>query len=471
MRFLKAASLILCLILLLGLVLGASGTEFVGDCRGLDAAKPVGGSEKLLETSKAVLVYERTTGTLVYGYHIDDKIYPSSMVKLMTAIVALENGNLEDTVTVTRSALDSVAVGSVSAGLLRGEELTLENLLQLMMVGSANDAAAVIAEHIAGGQSAFVTMMNEKAKELGCTGTHFTNVHGLHEEENYTTARDILKILEYGLGMEVFKSMFETVSCTVPATNKSDDRTVTTTNNMMRPDRSKYYDKRVTGGKTGSTDAAGRCLAVTAKVGDMDVIALVMGAKATYSEDRQEILSHGSFEEMAVLLNEMSKQYECRQLYYEGQVISQYPVTNGSNNAVGISRENGFCVLPKGTLAEDLTWKYTASGSLTAPVTAGQQVGQLEIWLGDICLSRTALTALNGVNVYEPYSIPKGAEDDQDEQRHGEVLAMFLGIVFGLAFLVIGGVFLIRFARRAILRARMRRRRRNRRRNRNARVE
>lgn len=476
MRFRRIICIVLCLICLLGAANPATATEtdlsVTAGCRSVDAAKAIGGSEALADV-KAALVYERTTGTLVYSYNIDDLIYPSSMVKLMTALVALEQGDPDAVVTVTRSALDSVAIGSVSAGLVRGEEITLRDLLYCMMVASANDAAAVIAEHIGGSQSGFVALMNEKAEQIGCTGTHFSNAHGLHDEQTYTTARDILRLLNYCLANEKFKTLFEAVNYTVPATNLSPERYIITTNYMMSKEYKKnYFDERVTGGKTGATDAAGRCLAVTAKVGDMELVAIVMGAKATYASDGLSLTKFGSFEAMDTLLDYVQSGFECRQLFYEGQVIAQYSVDGGSNNAVTTPVSDGFCVLPKGITAEELVFQYDRNvEGLKAPVEKGQAIGTIEVWYGNICLANTVLAAMNGVSEYVAYEEPKSTTDQKNEKAHGEILAKILGIAFGVVLAAIIGMFLIRVVQTAVIKARVRRRRKNRRRNRNARME
>ena len=477
MKISKTICLMLCIVTVFCGVTGVCAAEYdvsvSAGCHSVDASVAIGGSEKMVDTAKAVVLYERSTGTLVYSYQPDEKIYPSSMVKLMTAIVALEEGNLTDVVTVTRSALDSVAIGSVSAGLSRGEEISLYDLLMCMMVASANDASAVIAEHIAGSQEAFVALMNDKAAELGCTGTHFSNVHGLDHEENYTTARDILRILETGLNIPDFKAMFETASYTVPATNKSEERLLHTTNHMMSTESiKKYLDERVTGGKTGATDKAGRCLAVTATIGDMELIGIVMGAKATYSSDGSYLTRFGSFEEMAEILDYAQDHFERRQLFYENQVISQYPVANGSNNVVTMPVSAGYCVLPKSIQPEQLRWEYAVDvDHLTAPVAQGEKITSMEVWYGDICLARTDLVAMNAVSVFVPYSEPKDDTDAKNEQAHGEILAMILGVILVIAVLVIAGFFMRRVIQTMIIKARIRRRRRERRRNRNARME
>lgn len=468
MKFMRMICLLLCLALLVPAQVMAEEYTFGNSCRGVDADVALGGSEKLLETSQAVVLYERTTGTMIYGYDLDKQIYPSSMVKLMTALVALEYGHLDEMVTATRSAIDSVGIGVVSVSLVRGEQMSLRDLLYCVMVASANDASAVIAEHIGGSQAGFVEMMNEKAAQMGLTGTHFSNAHGLHADDNYTTVRDVLKILDIGLENELFRTMFETFTYTVPATNKTDERILTSTNNMMKS-TAKQYDERVTGGKTGSTDQAGRCLAVTAKVGDMELIGIVMGAKATYSSDGSYITRYGSFEEMKELLDFGSKGYECRQLFFGNQVIAQYPVSNGSSNVVTTPADEAFCVVPKGITEEELIWKYNDQlTGITAPIEKGQSVAVMEVWLGEILLARTDLVAMNAVSVHTPLTEDRITGDEQTEQHHGKIVAMILGGLLILVALGMLGFVLVRSIKRAVLKARVRRRRRNRRRNRNA---
>lgn len=473
MRFGRLICILLCLILVLqpGFTVFGEQTDpsVTSGCHSVDAAAALGGSEKLLDTSKAVAVYERTTGTLVYGYNMDQQIFPASMVKMMTALVAMKYGELTDTVVVTRSALNSVAVGSVSAHLVRGEEISLKDLLYLMMVGSANDASAVIAEHIAGSQDAFAVMMNEMAAELGCMGSHFSNAHGLHDEDTYTTTRDILRIIEFGLQNEVFRQMFETVEYTVPATNLSEERNVVTTNYLMtKSNPSKYYDSRVTGGKTGATNQAGRCLAVTANVGNMELVAIVMGAKPTYSEDGLVVEVFGSFEEMKALLDHIQKTYECRQLFYPDQIIHQYPVNGGSNLAV-TPADSVSSVLPKEVKAEELSWRFdTSVGQLQIPVQKGQPITEISVWYQGLCLAQTKLQALHAVGTEPDYLEPDEAV--LEEKNHGRLLATIFGVLLGIVVVALLGLLAVRFIRIAIIKAKLRRRRKNRRRNRNARM-
>ena len=134
--------------------------------------------------AKAAILIDMNTGRTVYEKNIDERIYPASLTKIMTCLLALENGNLSDIVTIDEGAFAGLDGNSSTAGLQVGEQLTFNDLLYCLMISSGNEAANAVAEHIAGSIPDFVRMMNERAYELGCTGTHFANPHGLHDEEH-----------------------------------------------------------------------------------------------------------------------------------------------------------------------------------------------------------------------------------------------------------------------------------------------
>ena len=441
-----------------------SETTVSSGCHSVDAAKPLDTQTQVLDTAKSAFVYERGSGTVIYAWNADGKVYPASMVKLMTALVALEDGNLSDNVVVTRAALNQLPPGALTMRLAVGEELTLEQLLYGMMVASANDAAVVIAQHVAGSQEAFVARMNEKARELGCTGTSFSNTHGLHDEMTYTTARDVCRVLLAGLENEIFQTLFQTISYQLPATNMSEARKLTSTNTMMFDSSKAYYDSRVTGGRTGSTDAAGRCIAVTASANGLDLVGVVMGAQPTYSETGGNLVRYGSFEEMKDLLDHTFGSYSFHQLATKGQVLNQLQVENGAND-VAIKPENSIsAVLPLELDESALVWKVDC-GSLIAPVEAGQQLGTLQVWYGTICLGGTALVAANSSAVDSPLIMP--LRPSQMDDRGSWITVI---IIVGIAAVAVAVAMAVRWTpkiiRRIKLRLRRRRRRINRRRTR-----
>lgn len=462
--FLAAIAVIVCLIPAANAVTAADQSVISG-CHSVDAAQQLSDGGKLAETAKAVIVYERNSDTMIYTWNPDQRIYPTSMVKLMTALIAIEKGNLDDKVIVTKRALSYVAIGSVSAGLVAGEELTLRDLLYCMMAASANDASTVIAEHIAGSQEAFIAMMNQRAAELGCKDTNFTNAHGLHDENTYTTARDICRITDYALDNEIFKTLFCAKSYTVPATNKSEERIVHTSNYMMSTDvNKKYFDQRVTGGKTGATDEGGRCLVATAEDGGMELLTIVMGAQPTYEDDGLALKAFGSFEETAALLDHTLSNFEYRQIFYTGQVISQYPVSGGENNVVVQPSKDAATVLPKDIDESQLNWIYGESvGTLIAPVEQGQVISVLQVWYGSKCLAQTELTAINAVDVWTEPTQPV-RQGSTETGFSWAVVGIVLGILAAIAILIALALVLVRLIRKAKRNALRRNRRQNRRR-------
>ncbi len=437
----------------------------ISGCHSVDAAQQLSDAGRLAETAKAVIVYERNSSTMIYHYNPDQRIYPSSMVKLMTALIALEKGNLEDKVIVTKRALSHVAIGSVSAGLVAGEEITLEDLLYCMMAASANDAATVIAEHIAGSQEAFVALMNQRAAELGCKDTVFTNAHGLHDENSYTTARDICRITDFALNNAMFKTLFCAKKHIVPATNKSEERTVHTSNHMMSQEVDKrYFDERITGGKTGATNQAGRCLVATAEGGGMELLTIVMGAQPTYEDNGLALKRYGSFEETTALLDYILEAFTYRQIFYAGQVIAQYPVSGGENNVVVQPARPQATVLPKELDESKLSWIYGSDvGTVTAPVVQGQAISLLQVWYGSKCLAQTELTAVNAVAVWTEPTQPVRQGNEKQGLDFG-IFAIILAVMIGIALLIAAGLLFVRLTRRVKRNAHRRNRRKDRRR-------
>lgn len=405
-------------------------------CHSLDAEMMLSTEEKITDTAKAVVLYELNSGTMLYASNPDGKIYPTSMVKMMTTLVALENGDLDDVVTVTRKVLNQVPIGILGADLKVGEEVTLRDLLYSTMVASATDASVVAAAHVGGSIEGFLQMMNDKAAQLGCEGTHYGNVHGLHDEQTYTTARDIARITVAALENETFREMFCAAEYTMAATNKHEQRTIVTTNNMMNVQKSKYYDKRVTGGKTGATDEGGRCLTLTAEKDGMEILCVLMGATPTIAANGS-IDKYGSFEESKTLLDYAFENFEFRQVFFDGQSLAQYPVENGASHVVTQATSSISTVLPADVDESQLKWDYQIStGTLHAPLEKGQVLGVVQVWYGTKCLAQTDMVAMNAVETFQAPVIP----EKPGMMQSGSWLT-FLFVLIGLV--VLGFLFVL----------------------------
>ena len=367
-------------------------------CMTLDGQVCTYGEGKLLDTAKAVVLYEMGTGTLVYSWDADLRIDPSGMNKIMTAMLAIEYSDPDDIVTVGRAALDSVGIGSVSAGLKVGEEISRRDLLYCMMVGSANDAAAVIAEYVGSDQEGFVQLMNQKAQELGCTDTNFMNANGLSHEQQYTTARDLAKITSAALQDPLFVELFGAVNYTVPATNKSDARELVTTNYLMLSDK-KQYDQRVTGGKTGALSTTDRSLICTAEADGVRYLSVVMSAQGTVTANGLAVKTFGSFEETRELLDHGFEDHAVRQLLYEDQVMEQFPVSGGENDVIGRPAQDVTVVLPTDMVSLDVSYQFvTSPEGLTAPIVSGEKIGTIEVWFRGKCVGSCDLVAMHDVD-------------------------------------------------------------------------
>lgn len=426
-------------------------------CHSVDASMTLSEEEKMVETAKAAVLYELNSGTMLYTWNPDGKIYPTSMVKMMTTLVALENGNLDEMVTVTRSVLNQVPIGILGMDLKAGEEIPLEDLLYGIMVASATDAAVVVAVHVGGSIDAFLQMMNDKAAELGCQGTHYGNVHGLHDEETYTTARDICRITEAALENETFRTMFQTATYTVPETNKRPERELITTNHMMNVRNKKYYYELVTGGKTGATDQGGRCLTLTAEKDGMELLCVLMGATPTM-EENGSLSAHGSFEESKILIDYAFEKFEFRQVFFDGQSLAQYPVEGGSSHVVTQAATSVSTILPVEVDETQLKWVYEGLNSaIAAPVEKGQKLGIAQVWYGVKCLAQTDMVAMNNVEKYQPPVIPEKPAVKQS----GSWLTLFL-VLIGLVVVGFLGMIGIRAIR--IMNYQRKRRQRGRRR-------
>lgn len=431
----------------------------------VDGQMPLLGTDRLVSNVQSAIIYEMRSETLMHAFNADEQTHPASMVKILTALMVIERADLSEAVTVTQSALDTVAADALSADLVADEVMTVEDLLYCMMVGSANDAAAVLAEHVSGSQSDFVAEMNLYAQSLGCTSTNFTNAHGLHDDQQYTTVRDMTRILAKAMENEAFCKVFGSVYYTVPATNMSEERSLSTGNYLMNNDSVQiYYDSRVTGGRTGVTSTGYRCIATTAEGNGMQLICIITGSESVIGNDGYSVQTFGGYNETSMLLNAGFEGFTAKQVVYEGQIIQQLPVENGTSDVVVGAAESVYTVLPSGVSMGDLSYRHTnISDTVNAPVEKGQVLSNLEVWYEDICVAQIDLCAMSAVPVAQTQTV--NTEQKTPGSSWSTVLTAVICTIVGMAviFLIIRGVGKMRKVQE---RNRSRRNRRNRRRSR-----
>ena len=193
------------------------------------------------------------SGNVLYEKNGYAKIYPASTTKVLTAILVLENLPLDEKIVATKNAINSVPLESSVMGIKKEEIFSVENLLYGLLLSSGNDAAIVLAESVSGNVNDFVTLMNTKAKEIGCLNTHFSNPHGFYDDNHYSTPYDMALILKYAMKFDEFKKIVESKSFELPSTNKtSNTRTIKNTNKLIDENSNTFY-KYALGGKTGYT--------------------------------------------------------------------------------------------------------------------------------------------------------------------------------------------------------------------------
>lgn len=237
-------------------------------------------------TANAIYLMDNKTNAVLYSKNENEKVYPASTTKILTAIIALENCNLNDVVTASYNSVMSIPEGYSTANIQIGEQLTVEQLLELLLIHSANDAANVLAEFTGGSIDSFVSMMNTKLNDLNLTGSHFTNPYGLHDDNHYTTAHDLAYLMQYCLKNETFRKLAGKASCAIPATNLYEPRIYSSTNELLIPESSNYYKYLLTG-KTGFTSQAKECLVSSAYRDDLELIGVVLGSDNRFSDARK----------------------------------------------------------------------------------------------------------------------------------------------------------------------------------------
>ena len=230
-------------------------------------------------SAPSAILIESKTGRILYEKNSNEKRYPASTTKIMTALLTLENvEDLKSKATVSYNAVFSVPSGYSVDTLKVGEELSVEELLYALLVKSSNEAANVLAEYVAGNVDSFATMMNTRAAELGCKNTNFVNPNGIQNENHYTTAYDLSLIAKEAMKNETFRKIVSTVSHTLPSTNKYEqtDRNLITTNDLINKKNRNYYEYAI-GIKTGYTAYAKNCLVAGANKDGVELISVVLG--------------------------------------------------------------------------------------------------------------------------------------------------------------------------------------------------
>ena len=323
---------------------------------------------------KSGIVIDAKSGKILYSKKIDDRHYPASITKILTTLVAIENNkDLYDEVTFSNYAVNSIESGSTHIGIKAGEKIPLIDVLNAIMLESANEACNGAAEHTAGTTKKFVDLMNKKVQELGCTGSHFVTTNGLHNDQHYVTARDMAKISKAALENETFRKVACKANYYITKTNK-DKHGKELWNHHKMVKRTMYVYDGVEGGKTGYTTKAGGTLVTFAKRGDQELIVVDLCAHGyELYEDTIKMLNYGfdnyktiaPFKTMETVLKDDNYGF-----LTTGNKLSPYKIPLKHLDDVTI-------MLEKNQSASNLTYKCKGSKYIVS--YNGKQIGSVKL--------------------------------------------------------------------------------------------
>ena len=312
-------------------------------------------------TAHSAIIMEASTGQILYSRNIDERRYPASTTKMMTLIVALEKGNPDDVVTVSKYA---AGTDGSTLWLEQGDRIPLNDLLYGLIMMSGNDAAVAIAEHIAGTETRFAAMMTDKAGEIGAKDTNFVNPHGLPDDKHYTTARDLARIAAYGYKNPRFAEIVSRKEMTLPWI-KDPAHFWRNENQIL------WLYEGANGIKTGYTDLAGRCLAAGAKRDGVQLVTVVLDSLYMWN-DTIALLDYGF------------KHITRKKIVADDEKIETLPVVSGWKKSVVIRAKNEVEVpLFDNQSADKFRREVELPAFLEAPLKEGETVGKLRIMYDD----------------------------------------------------------------------------------------
>lgn len=343
----------------------------------------------------AAYLADPETGMVLYQKNADEKRYPASTTKIMTALIVLENANLDDMVTSTEEDFATIEPGSSNAGIKVGETMSVHDLLYCLMLPSANEAATILARHVAGSLDAFVQMMNERAAQIGCENTHFANCNGLHNPDHYTTAHDLYRIAAEAMKNETFAEIANTAQKTIQATNLQPERKVYTTNYLTLRKSDPTYYSYCKGIKTGHTSQAGYCLVAAAEKKGGMLLSVVMGCEQPTGQLAK------SFSETKRLFEWGFSNFVTKELVAKDESIQEIPVrlSTEADSVVVKTADSLSAIVPKDLEIEQLDKQLELPEDQCAPITEGQVLGKMTVSYDGTTYGTVDLVATNDVSL------------------------------------------------------------------------
>lgn len=398
------------------------------------------------------------TGAVLYGKNIHVGYFPASITKILTALIIIENCNMDDIVTFSHNAVYNVESGSSNAGIDEGDQLTVRDALYAMMLRSANEAANGLAEHCAGSIEAFSAMMNAKAASLGCTESHFNNPSGLNDPDHYTSAYDMALIAKAAFSNPAFVEIDSTLYYDLPVTKKNPDGLrIYPGHRMLKKNMSQYYPG-IIGGKTGYTSLAGNTLVTCAERDGMKLVAVILNGHQTHYADTKALLDFGFQNFKSLKISDYDRTYSSIE---NDMTIAGLPTTDLS--ILSIQKDRSI-TLPKSADFSDASSSISYELSATAPANAvacisytynDREIGSSYLMLNEegaaatrpVVEISTEETTVSPETLPEDESSPATAPSQEKEPKLRlhipSIVWVVLGVIAALAA-VIGGLIVLK---------------------------
>jgi len=387
-------------------------------------------SSELTLTAESAILMDATTGKILYEKNSRTKQYPASITKLMTILLALEHGSLEDEITFSHDAVFSIEPGSAHIAIQEGEILTLEQVLYGIMLRSANECANAAAEYVDGSMEKFAEHMTARAKELGCENTNFVNANGLFDENHYTTAYDMALIAQEFLKNETYRSMMSNTYYLIPPTNKQPEERPLHGQHQMLNENSLYYYEPAEGGKTGYTVEAQNTLVTYAKQGDTELIAVVLKCNgAQHYVDTKTLFEYGFANYQTV------KAFSAADLTQNVAITETYKDKTTTLDTIAVAPASDvYVTIPKNATIENISKAVDCPESASVPVAVGDKLGTVVLSLNGEALATVDLTAQKEVKATTDEE--RAAQAAAARNKILKRIAIGVGIVFGILVIV-----------------------------------
>ena len=389
--------------------------------------------------AQSAVVMDVNTGTLLYSKNPHDELFPASTTKLLTGLLVIENTTMDEMVTFSSDAIWNIDRGSTHLSIDVGEQLSVEDCLYGLLLGSANEVAYALAEHVGGDMESFVAMMNRRAEDIGCKNTHFANSNGLPRDDHYTSAYDLALIARECFANETFCKIVNTPKYTIKPTNKQSEERPITNHHKMLPGF-KYEYEGFIGGKTGYTEVARQTLVSCAERNGMRLICVVMKEESPAQfTDTIELFDYAFSSFQTVNISENESRYN---LNSEAFFKTKYDILGSTRPILSISK-SGNAVIPKSVNLSDVDTKIIYSDNATS-----SHVATLEYYMGTNLVGKATIDyASDEIKAFEFSTITEIDTDERTESLIPNRKIIFINVkdVVISLLIILGVVFLVSF--------------------------